>query len=245
MLTLLFAFLVSGSLLQAQTAEEIIAKYFEVTGGAATWEQLKAVKMTASVNQGGMEIPVDILQTKDGRDRVSITFQGHEIVQSAFDGTTLWSTNFQTMKPEKADGEMLALKKAEAGDFPDALFKYKERGYKAELIGKETIDGTECYKIKLTKKPVILDGKEIENIEYYYFDTDSGILIAQESEVLVGPQKGMVSQSVFSDYQEVEGLYFPFSITQGAKGQGGEPILISKIVVNPEIQESYFLYPTE
>ena len=39
----------------------------------------------------------------------------------------------------------------------------------------------------------------------------------------------MMSEVTMSDYDEVDGLYFPFSMTQGVKGQPGAPISISKI----------------
>jgi hypothetical protein len=45
----------------AQTADEIIAKYFENTGGIEAWESIEGVKMNAKVNQGGMEIPVEVV----------------------------------------------------------------------------------------------------------------------------------------------------------------------------------------
>lgn len=242
---LLATLFISCFSLQAQTADEIIKEYQEVTGGAEAWSKVNGMTMKASVNQGGMEIPVTVTQTRDGKQMVSINLQGKEIVQSAFDGEVLWNTNFQTMKPEKADGEMLMMAKEQAKDFPDALTDYKKKGYTAELVGTETMDGVETYKVKLTKKPLTIDGEEVENIDYYYFDKESKILIAQESEVKMGPQKGVISQSLFSDYQEVDGLYFPFSISQGVKGGGSQPLAISEIIINPEIDESRFAFPEE
>jgi outer membrane lipoprotein-sorting protein len=46
-----------------------------------------------------------------------------------------------------------------------------------------------------------------------------------------------------SDYQEVEGLYFPFSMTQGVKDQPGQPITIESIELNPSINDSEFNFP--
>lgn len=227
----------------AQTANEIIDNYHDATGGKENWEKVKGIQMDAKVNQGGMEIPVTIIQMADNRELISISLQGQEIVQSAYDGESLWSTNFQTMKPEKADEETLLNKKTEDGDFPDALLDYKKKGYTAEYVGKETIEGTECNKIKFTKKPQIVDGKEVPNIEYYYFDTDNNILIAIESEITSGPAKGAIAQVLFSDYQEVDGLYFPFSLSQGVKDQGAQPLEITKITVNPDVSSRSFSFP--
>ena len=65
----------------AQTADEIIAKYFENTGGVDKWKALQGIKFSAKVNQGGMELPLEIVQLKDGRQMTAITFQGKEIKQ--------------------------------------------------------------------------------------------------------------------------------------------------------------------
>ncbi len=241
----LSTFFLGWMTLQAQNADEIIQSYHEVTGGTDAWAKVTGMKMKGSVNQGGMEIPVTVIQLKSGKQLVSINLQGKEIVQSAFDGEVLWSTNFQTMKPEKADAEMLMMAKEQAKDFPDALTDYKKKGYKAELVGTETMDGVETHKVKLTKKPLTIEGEEIENIEYYYFDKESNILIATESEIKMGPQKGSVAQNTFSDYQEVDGLYFPFSISQGIKGGGSQPLAITEIIINPEVNKDDFSFPAE
>ncbi|MFZ6000044.1 MAG: outer membrane lipoprotein-sorting protein, partial [Bacteroidota bacterium] len=235
---------VSISWAQAQTADEIIAKYFENTGGMSKWAALKGITMSAKVNQGGMEIPLEIVQLKDGRTATIITFQGKQIKQQVFDGNTLWSHNFMTMKAEKSDAESTENFKVNLGsDFPLPFFGYKERGYSAELLGKETVDGTETFKIKLTKKPIKVDGKPEESVEFYYFDAESFVPIMAEAEIKSGPAKGMVSQAKMSDYQEVEGLMMPFSMTQGVKGQPGQPLTITSIVVNPPVDDKAFAFP--
>ena len=61
----------------------------------------------------------------------------------------------------------------------------------------------------------------------------------------MGPGKGMVSEIKFSDYQEVDGLYFPFSMTQGVKGGGGQPITMDKIELNPTVDSGAFKFPEE
>lgn len=227
----------------AQSVDEILNKYFEATGGKAKWESIKGLKYSAKVNQGGMEIPLEIVQMKDGKQYTKINFQGKVIMQGVYDGTTLWSHNFMNMKAEKSDAEATENYKKNIGDFPDAFLNYKSRGWKAELMGKESVDGGETYKIKLTKSPIKVDGVETENVSYYYFDIESGVPVMLETEIKEGPAKGQISQVKMSDYQEVDGLMFPFSISQGVKGQGGQPIVISAVQLNPTIDPAEFKYP--
>ena len=219
----------------AQTAEEIIANYIENTGGAEAWAEVDATKMSATVNQGGMSIPVTVYNTKEGKQAVVIEFNGQKITQMAFDGKSLWTTNFMSMKPEKSSEEMTQNMVLNNNDFPSPLLNYKENGYEVEYVGTETKEGAETYKVKITQEPVMVNGVETPSISYYYFDTENFVPIAIET-----TQMGQNINITMSDYQEVEGLYFPFSMSQA-----GQPFQMSEIIINPEIDETIFEYPGE
>ncbi len=229
----------------AQDLDEILDNYFENTGGRAQWEALEGIKMTAKINQMGMEIPLEIIQLKSGKQMTVINFQGQQIKQGVFDGQVLWSINMMTQKAEKSDQETTDNIKREMGDFPDPFLNYQAKGYAAELLGTEEIDGAECYKIKLTKKPLIVDGQEVDNVSFYYFDMDNFVPIAVQSEIKAGPAKGQMSEVKMSDYQEVSGYYFPFSMIQGLKGQEGQAITFDQIEVNPQVDEAEFVFPED
>lgn len=232
-----------ASISRAQTVDEILDSYYENTGGLEAWKKLQGIKIKAKFNQGGVEIPLEIVQLKDGRQYTSFTVQGQTLKQGVFDGSNLWSTNFATMKAEKSDDESTANAKLDANDFPDALFDYKTKGYTVELAGKETFDGAEAFKIKLVREPRTIDGVKTDDIIYYFFDSEAMVPIGQEQEIKQGPAKGQVSQTKMSDYQEIGGLYFPFSLTQGLKGGQLQPLAIESIEVNPTVAESDFAFP--
>ena len=127
LLPLSLLFLFSTTPVTAQSAEEIISNYFENTGGLENWNQLNGIKMIAKINQQGMEIPLEIIQLKDGRQMQVINFQGKEIKQGVYDGKRLWSHNFMTMEAEESDAEATANFKLELNDFPDSFINYKEK----------------------------------------------------------------------------------------------------------------------
>ena len=237
--------LICSYTINAQTVDEIIDNYFENTGGVENWEKIEGIKMNAKVNQGGMEIPIEIVQLKSGKMMTTINFQGQSIKQGVFDGEVLWSTNFMTQKAEKSDEESTNMVKNEMNQFPDPFLNYKEKGFTAELVGTETVDGSETFKIKLTTTPNIIEGKEVPSIAYYFFDNENFVPIQVQEEIKVGPGKGMVSEIKLSDYQEAGGIYMPFSMTQGVKGQPGAPINMDKIEINPTIDDSEFAFPEE
>lgn len=237
--------LICSYTINAQTVDEIIDNYFENTGGVENWEKIEGVKMSAKVNQGGMEIPIEIVQLKSGKMMTTINFQGQSIKQGVFDGEVLWSTNFMTQKAEKSDEESTNMVKNEMNQFPDPFLNYKEKGFTAELVGTENVDGSETFKIKLTTTPNIIEGKEVPSISYYFFDNENFVPIQVHEEITVGPGKGMVSEIKLSDYQEAGNIYMPFSMTQGVKGQPGAPITMDSIEINPTVDNSEFAFPEE
>jgi hypothetical protein len=230
--------------LNAQTADEIINNYFENTGGLENWKNLDGVKYTGEINLGQMVLPIEIIQTKKGNTITKANVQGQDFFQEVFDGETLWGTNQMTMAAEKSDSEATENYKNELNDFPDPFIDYKEKEYTVELIGNETIEGTETFKIKLTKEPIKVDGVVTDDISYYYFETENFVPIVMEQEIKSGQGKGMIIQVKFSDYEEVGGLYFAFSINQGVKDQEGSTMISMKTIeLNPEIDIAMFAFP--
>jgi hypothetical protein len=230
--------LIAFAPVNAQDVDEILENYFENTGGIDNWNNLESVKFIGSVSAQGMTIPIEMYQTKDGKQLLKISIQGQEMTQFSFDGETMWTTNFMTMQPEKSDAEATENMMKQAGNFPSPFLNYKEKGYSVELMGTETMEGTETYKVKLTQLPIMADGVETPNITTYYFEAENFVPIATEAEAMVGPMKGQKFTDTMSDYQEVDGLFFPFAMTMG-----GQPVTITEIVLNPEIDESMFAFP--
>lgn len=229
---------------QAQTAEEIVNKYIEVTGGAAKWAELKSVKMTAKGKQGGMEFPITSLQKAPNLMKQSVSFQGKEITMSAFDGKETWKTNFMTMKAEKGEAED-SENAAKSMDFPDPFLNYKAKGYSIALEGEEKVEGTDCFKIKLTKKPIKVDGKEEEDFSYYFFDKENGVVIMNRSVMKKGPGKDQAIETLMSDYQEVNGLFFPFTVSQKMNGQVVFSMAMEKLEMNVPIENKEFAFPID
>lgn len=230
--------MVASSVITAQTADEIIDTYLENTGGKENWKKVEGLKMVGMMKMQGMEIPFEQMTTKDGKQVVAIEIQGNKMTWSGFDGNVAWQRNQMTMEAEESDNEATENLKNELKEFPDPFIDYKEKGYKVELIGKETVDGTETFKIKLTKKPIMVNGEEKPNIRHYYFDTENYVPIILESEVSQGPMKGQVMRNALSDYEEINGLYFPLTISNKF-----QTMQFKEVTINPEIDASEFEMP--
>jgi outer membrane lipoprotein-sorting protein len=230
----LIALFFSISYLAAQDVDEIITNYFDNTGGVDNWKNLKTMQMNAVMNQGEMQLNMTIYQNNQNMQRADIDVQGKTIVQ-AFDGETGWFINPMTGSetPQKMPPEMLDQMKEEK--FESELLDYQEKGHKVELEGTEVIEGTDTYKLKLTK--------ENGDVEYYFLDTEYFVPIMQRRVVKYGPGKGQESETYISDYQEVGGFMMPFFIDTRMNGQSMMKMTIEEYRLNEEIDPSIFVMP--
>lgn len=238
------ALLATSLIGKAQTADQIIQESLDAVGGKL-WDKVNGLQYKATIEQGGMQIPLELVFMRDGRTYTKFSIQGMEMTQNAFDGKVLWSTNFMNQKAEKADSEATENFERTVGEFPNALMTYKKLGYPATLEGEEKVDGTDCYKIKMVKKNQLVEGVEVANIEYYFIDKESKALLLVESELMSGEMKGKISQIKFSDYQEVDGMYFAFSQSMGIKDDMSQSFSFTEIKINPTIDAAAFKYTGE
>ena len=223
-------------LAHAQTVDEVIAKHVQARGGLEKLKAVKSVRMTGKMMMGpGMEAPVVLEMSRPNKMRMEFTVQGMTGVQ-AFDGKTAWIVMPFTGKkdPEVVPAE-------DSKDFEDQadmdgpLVDYKAKGHQVELVGKEPVEGTDAYKLKLTLKT--------GNVQYLYIDAENYLEIKTESKRKVRGTE-MELEGTPGDYKAVEGIMFPFSIENGAKGSPQKnKLTIDKIELNPAVDESHFAMP--
>ncbi|MGB3773921.1 MAG: hypothetical protein WA951_01575 [Leeuwenhoekiella sp.] len=220
--------------MQAQAANDIVEKYIEVSGGRQVWDTLRATKMDATVTQGGVTLPLSLYNTNTGKQAILVDFAGKRFAQLAFDGRTFWTTDLTTMIPQLATQEMTNNVKLSVNDFPSPVINYEKNYYQLEYEGVETVDSVQTFKIKVEKEPMTLDGEKIDNISYYYFDTQNFNPVRIDEMT----PNGQFLTSMLSGYQEVQGLSFPFRIEQN-----GTVVQIKSITLNPEIDGKIFEFP--
>jgi outer membrane lipoprotein-sorting protein len=222
----------------AQSLDEVLAHYVKARGGAAKLASVNTVRITAKASGGGgPELPLLIEQKRPNKSRVEFTFQGLTGVQ-VFDGKIGWAINpFQGKKDAELMGEDQLKAAKDDADFDGWLVNPESKGVKVELLGKESVEGTDAYKLKLT----LPTGTEM----VVYLDSEEFLEIKNESKRTVrGAERE--SETILGDYKEVEGLTIPFSIENGRKG--GPPaerqkLTIEKVEFNVPINDSRFEMP--
>jgi len=229
---LLFAMSASAADL---TVDQILAKNAEAKGGIDKLRALKSVRFTGKMSLGGgMEAPLVMTKKRPENMRLEFTVQGLTGVQ-AFNGTTGWMVMpFMGKKdPEELPAEMLKDVKEQA-DFDGPYIDYAKKGYAIELVGKEDIEGTPAYKLKMTK-----DGNET----LVWIDADSFLDIKTSGKRKIQGQE-IESETTIGNYQEFGGLLFPTQIEMKPKGApAGQTITIEKVELNPEVADDAFAMP--
>ena len=122
----------------------------------------------------------------------------------------------------------------ESSDMDGQLWNYKEKGHQLVLEGTEEVEGTETYVLKLTKK----NG----NIDYYYIDKDSYLILKVKTKTMMNGSE-MEVESLTSNYQDVDGYLAPFTIEQKMGGQAVLTIMLEEVKVNVEIDDAIFSKP--
>jgi hypothetical protein len=212
---------------KAQTADEVIAKHITAIGGADNWKKVNSMKMEGLLQANGADVnvTVTILHGKGMRQDISVMgMTGYEIVTP----TEGWNfMPFQgQQEPEAKTPEALA----EAQDNLDAqggLIDYVAKGHKVELLGKEDVEGTECFKLKMTKKGGSVSTLFIDPKSFY---------IVQSKTIQKANGQEMEVVTSYSNYEKLpEGVIVAKSMTLPF----GE-LNMSKITINGPVDESIF-----
>ncbi len=225
--TLTFSVLIL-SLVKAQSTDEILAKYIEAKGGADKIKAINNVVMKGYVSQGGQKIPLNITVVNNKALRVEFSFNGLTGYQIITDKEG-WNFNpFAGQTKAEAMTADDVLKSQDQLDVQDDLLDYAAKGTTLENLGTDEVEGTDCYKLKLTLK----SGKE----KTYFINTEDNMLVKVSEKITVNGQQ-MESASLFSNYKKVgDGVLFPYTQSNSLQGQ----IDFDTVEVNQAIDESIF-----
>jgi len=232
---LLGAALIISVTVTAQTVDEIIAKNIQARGGIDKLKAVKTVRMTGKINDGGFRATVVQENRRPNKIRQEFILQGMAQVE-AYDGKTTWQVSpFEGRKDPNLVSADDAKDLLESADIDGQLVDYRDKDHHAELVGHDSVEGTDCYKIKLR----LANG----DVRYYYIDTDTFLELKIETERTI---RGTVQygETILGDYEKVDGVYYPFAMDQGEKGsQFHTRVTVEKVEVNVPIDDSRFAMP--
>lgn len=219
------------------TVEQIIAKNIESKGGQEAWDEIESAKITGNLNMGGaMTMPMTLYFMRPGKLRMEMEMQGNKIIQ-AYDGEVGWQVMPMMGKtePQKMSEAEIKQVKRQA-DFEGPLFNWKDKGHQVELVGKEEIEGTEAYKLKVTL--------DTGDVAYMYLDTEYFLEFKQTGKAEMQGQEFETDVSI-GDYKEVGDIVFAHSVNMTPEGApAGVAITFDSVELNPEgVDAEFFAMP--
>lgn len=210
----------------AQTADEVVAKHIEARGGLEKIRALQTLIMEGSMNQGGTDVLLKYYYSnnKAAKTEFSAVGQtGYNIVTT----TEGWMFNPFMGHTAAEPIPDVQLKEAQSQlDLAGPLVDYKTKGHTVEYLGKQSIQGVEYFKLKLTRA----NGK----ISTYYLDKNYLTSQVVTTQTVDGNEQEVTTE--YADYRKTpEGYIFAFK-----RISGSNEIVFEKIEINPKIDESVF-----
>ena len=221
----------------APSVDDLIAKNVAARGGAEKLKAIQSLKVTGTMTApNGMQLPLTITIKRPGMMRMEMNLQGAAIV-TAFDGVNAWSINPMTgsNEPRLSSEDESKNVANNAETFLDGpLFDYKTRGTKIEYAGKEDVNGSPAYKLKVTTKQgmamnVYLDAKSYLEVRSIGKVNQMG----QEMEVDTYP----------ADYRPEGGVLMAHTMDSKMNGNPMMKMSMTKVEVNVPADDTLFKMP--
>ncbi|MDQ6891722.1 MAG: outer membrane lipoprotein-sorting protein, partial [Acidobacteriota bacterium] len=195
------------------TADQLVAKNLDARGGAAKIGALRSLRMTGRLELGSGDRHLQAawaqIQKRPGMIRTETTLQGLTQVET-YDGKDAWTLDpFEGRRDAQRDSADDARIRARDADIEGPLVHWREKGHRVEYMGTEDVDGTPAHKLRVSFK----DG----DTQYLFLDPDYFLEIRIETVSHVrGTER--ISEADLGSYEQVDGLWIPFSIEAGRKG---------------------------
>ncbi len=227
--------LVSGTYLSAQSLDDVLKEHFKAIGQEKL-VKVNTLKATGKLIQGGMEIPFIQMAKRPDCMRIEGTFQGLSFIQT-YNGKDGWNLNpFAGVTEPQPMGEDELKTMKYSSDLDGMMWNFKDKNYTVTLDGKEDMEGTSCYKIKLVTK----DGDVFTN----YIDSDSYMMIRTNTKVKMQGNE-VESDTYYSNYTQFEGLAMPGKIDTKMNGQVVMTIVTDKVEINLDLDQALFEKPVK
>ncbi|HEY8040146.1 MAG TPA: hypothetical protein VIF15_10150, partial [Polyangiaceae bacterium] len=224
---------------RALTVDEVVARYVDARGGAVKLHAIQSLRMTGKARFGDGDFVIEGtyagVQKRPGSQRTEVTFQGLTGVD-AYDGSQGWRT-----EPWEGRRDAFHLTADEAkqmahdADIEGPLVDWRAKGHRVEYLGTEEVDGTLAHKLRITLK----DG----DVEYRFLDPDAFLEIRVVTETHVRGVE-IVTETDLGDYEQVAGVWIPFSFESGRKGAPRSArFTIERAEANVAVDDAIFQFP--
>lgn len=237
--TILIAIALTATPAWAETVDEIIAKNVEARGGLKALESVKSVRVVGQLLVQGMSLPYTLEWKRPDKVRFAYKTHGNMENVQAFDGRKGWSLSPRNPEPKELTDDAVARLVSRADTIEDDLVNYRDKGNAVKLVGRETVDGRDAYKLEITRA----GGARL----YAYLDATDHLLFRKDRKAKIDGKVVNVTSSIGS-YRNVGGVMFAHSIDSTLTDEAGESLgtqafAAESITLNVDIPDSRFEAP--
>ncbi len=232
------ALAVCATPLSAQSVDSLVAKYIQATGGLEKMQAIQTLRRSGKFTGGGGFEAVVVQENKRPTSvREEFSLQGMTGI-NAYDGRDGWKIEpWNGKRDPESLGEEEMHSILDDADFDGPLVNYQAKGNRVEFQGTEQIEGSDAYKLKVTRP----NG----DVSFFYLDTEYYVPIRIDTQRMIrgAPQEFETS---LGDYKQVNGVYMPFSFESGPKGSDSanrSKITYDKIEANVQLADQRFQRP--
>jgi len=216
------------------SAESILDRYVQVTGGKAAYEKRKTEIAHGTVEYAAIGIKGSLTRYAAEPDKyyASLEIDGLGKVETGINGQVAWE-NSAILGPRVKTG----VERAEAireGNMNSSL-NWRKLYPKVENTGIEIIGGEECYKVVMTPA----EGQPMTG----YYQKKSGLQV-KLSTVSTTQMGDIPVEMIASDYKDFGGILEPSKVIQKA-GPQEFTMTLERVEVNPVIPPEKFALPEE
>ncbi len=231
------AYALAAEALPAQTVDQIVAKYYQAAGGLETMKAVHSTRVSGTFTLApGIQAPFTRITLRPSLVRFDFTLQGQAATQ-AYDGEHAWQ--YMPFLGQTAPDTMpsdIAKSMREQSTFDGPLVDYAARGIQVELVGKEQVDSTSAYKLKVTMPS--------GGVTYYYLDADRYLPIRSETTATSNGQT-LTIVSTMKDYRPEGGVMMPHAVDVTQGPGSAQSFVIDKVEINPPLTEADFTMPAK
>ena len=223
------------------SAAQIVDRNVAARGGLQAWRAVSTLTLSGRMEAGGKknsELPFVMRMKRSHMSRLEIRFQEQTAVQ-VYDGQQGWKVRPFLGRDEAEPFTPTEAKAAAAWEELDGpLVDYARKGTKLELLGTETVEGHNTYKLKLTMK----NG----DVRHIWVDAASFLERKMDGEPRKMDGKIRNVAIYFRDYKTENGLTVPRVLeTMVEKDKLSHKMTIEHVVVNQSMDGALFAKPQQ
>jgi len=203
------------------TSEQIINNYITAIGGTKALKKVKDLTVNAGASMQGQNITFDTYMKAPDKFFFQVGSGAMVFAKQIYNAGKGVSVSPMSGESKPLEGDELAAMKEGALIFPEMF--YASLGYTTELLGiEDQKDQKQYYKVLVNK------GGDKKDTEYY--DVQTGLKMRSESKE---------QYTEYSDYRAVNGIMFPYSLTQ-SMGPQTINLTVSDVKINSKLKDDFF-----